>query len=246
MKIEILDSVESTNRYCELLDLENVGEFTCYWAHRQTAGIGQRGNHWYSGAPGEALTFSVVLKPTFLAAAEQFKLTQTISLALCDFLSHFTLHLSPLIKWPNDIYVDGGKLCGILTSCRVGGNMLSTAVCGIGLNVNHTAFPEWVPLPTSLRLITGQEYDLEPLLTSLLAALESRYNRLRQGESMEEEYLSRLMLLGKAAHYRYRGEEVTATIKGVDGYGHLLAETADGRQLCCGLKEIEFLQFAVK
>ena len=92
MKIVKLDSTESTNRYCEALDLAEVEDFTCYWALEQTAGIGQRGNHW-EAEPGMNLTFSLVLHPTFLPADRQFKLTKALSLALVDFFSPFTSHL---------------------------------------------------------------------------------------------------------------------------------------------------------
>ena len=87
MPIVRLDSVESTNKYCEALDLKQVEDFTCYWALEQTAGIGQKGNHWES-ASGQNLTFSLVLHPTFLPADRQFKLTQALSLALVDFFHY--------------------------------------------------------------------------------------------------------------------------------------------------------------
>ena len=151
--------MESTNKYCEALDLAEVEDFTCYWALEQTAGIGQRGNHWHS-APGQNLTFSLVLHPAFLPAARQFYLTQALSLALVDLLSTFNLHFSIQIKWPNDIYVDGHKICGTLVSTRLQGNAIASAVCGIGLNVNERDFPSWVPHPTSISLLTAQNYAL--------------------------------------------------------------------------------------
>lgn len=238
MKIEILDSVESTNRYCEALDLTQVEDFTCYWALEQTAGIGQRGNYWVS-APGENLTFSIVLYPTFLPADKQFHLTEALSLALVDFLKAFIP--LPSIKWPNDIYVGNKKICGTLVSTRLTGNNIASAVCGIGLNINQTTFPNWVPNPTSLRLLTGKEYKLEPLLTQLLDCLEKRYTELRSGRNLEPEYLNHLMNLGVPIHYIYKGEEITATITGIDPYGHLLLTTDNGQRLCCAMKEITFL-----
>lgn len=242
MKIIELDSVESTNRYCEFLDLTEVEELTCYCALEQTAGIGQRGNTWYSGAAGDNLTFSFILKPTFLPAAAQFRLIQTLSLAICDFLSPFTHHLSPLIKWPNDIYVDGGKLCGTLISCRHCGETISTAICGIGMNINQLAFPAWVPNPTSLALLTHQKYDLEPLLRQLLTCIEKRYNHLKAGGNPTTEYLSKLMNLGVQTRYIYDGQEIMATIDSVDNYGRLLLTTVDGHHLCCAMKEIALVQ----
>jgi BirA family biotin operon repressor/biotin-[acetyl-CoA-carboxylase] ligase len=239
MHIVRFDSLESTNKYCEALDLAQVEDFTCYWALEQTAGIGQRGNHWES-ARGENLTFSLVLHPTFLPADRQFKLTQALSLAIVDALNTKHLTLNTKIKWPNDIYVDGKKICGTLVSTRLVGNGIASAVCGIGLNVNQCKFPDWVPNPTSLSLLTGDRYDLEPLLQLLLQCIEVRYNVLKAGRDPEEEYLDRLLNLGVPARYKYTEEEITATITGVDPHGRLLLTTSDGRRLSCGMKEIAY------
>lgn len=240
MQIVRFDSLESTNKYCEALDLAEVEDFTCYWALAQTAGIGQRGNHWES-APGKNLTFSLVLHPAFLPADRQFRLTQALSLALVDFLSTFNIQHSTFIKWPNDIYVDGHKICGTLVSTRLQGNVIASAVCGIGLNVNQTVFPDWVPNPTSLGLLTGRTFELEPLLHRLLACIDVRYSALRTGLDPEPEYLAHLMNLGVPARYIYNNDELEATVTGVDPHGRLLLTASDGRRLSCGMKEIQFL-----
>ena len=251
MQIIRFDSLESTNKYCEALDLSQVEDFTCYWALEQTAGIGQRGNHWHA-EPGKSLTFSLVLHPSFLPADRQFLLTEALSLALVDFLLSICvpklgdLSAKPTeecvkIKWPNDIYVGNRKICGTLVSTRLQGIQIASAVCGIGLNVNQVAFPDWVPNPTSLTLLTGKQYDLEELLKQLLLCIEHRYSGLREGLDPEPEYLSHLLNLGVPARYIYKDKEIEATITGVDPYGHLLLSDSDGRQLSCGMKEISFL-----
>lgn len=239
MQIVRLDSVESTNKYCEVLDLAEVEDFTCYWALEQTAGIGQRGNHWHS-APGLNLTFSLVIKPVWLAAARQFMLTQAISLAITDFLATYHLPQTTHIKWPNDIYVGRKKICGTLTSARLAGDYIATAICGIGLNVNETDFPDWVPNPTSLRQLTGETYDPEEVLHTLLACIEHRYNALRDGADISAEYLGLLLGRGEQRRYTYLGQPVTATIEGVDDYGRLLLTTDEGSQLCCNMKELAY------
>lgn len=239
MRIMHFDSLESTNKYCEALDLLQVEDFTCYWAWEQTAGIGQRGNHWES-ATGQNLTFSLVLHPTFLPADHQFKLTEALSLGVVDFLKDFK-GSKDLIKWPNDIYVAGRKICGTLVSTRLVGNTIATAICGIGLNVNQRDFPDWVPNPTSLALLTGNEYALEPLLRQLLTCIEKRYKSLETGIDPEPEYLAHLLNLGSRARYIYNEKEITATITGVDPYGRLLLTVDDGRHISCGMKEIVFL-----
>ena len=240
MNIVKFGSLESTNKYCEALDLAEVEDFTCYWTLEQTAGIGQRGNCWAS-APGQNLTFSLVLHPSFLPADRQFRLTEALSLALVDMLSSRHSPLSSRIKWPNDIYVDGKKICGTLVSTRLQGNSIGSAICGIGQNVNQTEFPDWVPNPTSLALLTGRHYDLEPLLRQLLACIELRYEELRSGRDVEEEYLDHLLNFGVPARYKYTGEELEATVTGVDPHGRLLLTAADGRRLSCGMKEIALL-----
>lgn len=248
MRIIPFDSLESTNKYCEALDLAQVEDFTCYWALAQTAGIGQRGNHW-AAAAGENLTFSLVLHPSFLPADRQFKLTETLSLAILDSLNTVVcrrlgrqrLTLTTNIKWPNDIYVGDRKICGTLVSSRLSGNSITSAICGIGLNVNQTAFPDWVPNPTSLSLLTGQSYALESLLQQLLACIEIRYDNLRSGVDPEPEYLEHLLNLGVPARYKYKEEEIEATVTGVDPHGRLLLTSSDGRRLCCGMKEIALL-----
>lgn len=239
MQIVRLDSVESTNKYCEVLDLAEVEDFTCYWALEQTAGIGQRGNHWHS-APCLNLTFSLVLKPVWLAAARQFMLTQAISLAITDFLATYHLPHTTHIKWPNDIYVGRKKICGTLTSARLAGDYIATAICGIGLNVNETDFPDWVPNPTSLRQLTGETYDPEEVLHTLLACIEHRYTALRDGADISAEYLGLLLGRGEQRRYTYLGQPVTATIEGVDDYGRLLLTTDEGSQLCCNMKELAY------
>ena len=240
MTIIRFDSLESTNKYCEALDLSQVGDFTCYWALEQTAGIGQRGNHWHSSS-GQNLTFSLVLHPAFLPAARQFRLTQALSLALVDLLSIFNFQFSIQIKWPNDIYVDGKKICGTLVSTRLQGTAIASAVCGIGLNINEREFPSWIPHPTSLSILTRQEYDLETMLRQLLACIEHRYKNLKSGGDPEPEYLTHLMNLHKSARYIYNNQEITASITGVDTHGRLLLTTTDGQRLSCGMKEISFL-----
>lgn len=231
------DSLESTNKYCEALDLAEVEDFTCYWALAQTAGIGQRGNHW-EAEPGMNLTFSLVLQPSFLPADQQFKLTEALSLALCDCLKGLR---DLKVKWPNDIYVGGKKICGTLVSTRLVGNNIASAVCGIGLNVNQTVFPDWVPNPTSLALLTGMEYELETLLRQLLCCIEKRYNQLKSGNNPEPEYLAHLLNLGSPAHYIYNEKEIVATITGVDPHGRLLLTVDDGRRISCGMKEISLI-----
>lgn len=242
MIIETFDSLPSTNQYCELLDLREVEEFTIINAREQTAGIGQRGNHWES-QPGMNLTFSLILKPTFLPAAEQYMLTKVVSLGITDYLEELLPpSINIKIKWPNDIYINDKKICGILISNKLSCTNLSASIIGIGLNVNQTEFPSWVPNPVSIRQITQIDYALEPLIKSLVDAIAFRYNQLSTSpKTLDQEYLSRLYRLGKSSPYTYNGQNITATIETVNQFGHLQLTTSLGEHLSCQLKELKFI-----
>lgn len=241
MNIQYHEALASTNEYCKLLDLNTVGEFTVIWAGTQTDGIGQQGNHWDS-EPGKNLTFSIILKPTFLPASEQYKLTMAVAVAVAEWTER-QLNGTPVkIKWPNDIYVGDKKICGILTSCNLHGGHVSDAICGIGLNVNQTHFANWIPNPVSLKQLTGTELDNGALIASLTEHIEQAYKLLqKKDKTLKERYLSRLYRLGAASRYRVKGTPVTATIEGVDDFGRLLLKKDDSDILVCNLKEIQFI-----
>lgn len=243
MALHILDSVPSTNQYCELLDLSQVEEFAVYAAHEQTAGIGQRGHGW-AAEPRQNLTGSIILKPAFLPFADQFRLTQAVSLALTDFLRPLLGATSDQlrIKWPNDIYVGKHKICGILISTKIKSNAMDTAIVGIGLNINQMQFPDWVPNPVSLRQLTGVTCEPDTLWNGLIEALQVRYRQLQQPGAagpIEQDYLAQLMNYRQRAAYIYRGATIHATIQGVNRYGHLQLTDDAGRTLSCQLQEIK-------
>lgn len=275
--IRWFDSLESTNNYCKLLDLNTVEEFTVICARSQTAGIGQQGNHWTS-EPDKNLTFSLILKPTFLRAADQYSLTMAIALAIADTLdllisnpksnlfapsgrvrfsqrNQFAPSGRIQIKWPNDIYVGTPseqhyrKICGILVTNQLSGSHIATSICGIGLNVNQTCFPTWVPNPTSLLLEASAPssptpFAIDIVLDTVLDCILHRYRQLSLHDgpdAIKTDYLSRLYRLGQEASYFYNGKTIRATITGIDHFGHLLLTTSTGSHLSCALKEISFL-----
>ena len=241
MDIRYFDTLESTNKYCKLLDPDRVGEFTVICARSQTAGIGQQGNVWTS-EPGANLTFSLILKPFFLAAADQYQLTMMLAVAVADTVRE-TVPPEPVhIKWPNDIYVGVKKICGILTSSQIHGNKLSYAICGIGLNVNQTHFPNWVPNPTSLKQLTGQTHDTDAVLHHLLDNIQCAYETLKNEPTLiRQRYLGQLFRMGQEATYIIDGKPTQATIDGVDRYGHLELTTANGTHITRAMKEIQYI-----
>lgn len=238
--IHYFESLPSTNQYCELLDLSQVEEFACYCAYTQTHGIGQRGNHW-EAEPRQNLTFTLVLHPEFLSVSHQFALTQVLSLGVAEWLQRQLPSHKVYIKWPNDIYVEDNKICGILVSLRVQQEKIVSALCGIGLNLNQEQFSDWIPNPVSLKQLTSIQYSIESSLEEILASIQERYDQLRDGASLKEAYLSKLYRMQQMANYQYQERQIQATIQGVDKYGRLVLEYPDGTPLVCDLKEIKFL-----
>ena len=157
LAIKWYGSIDSTNLQAHR-ELGDAPEGSVWVADFQTAGRGQRGNTWESGA-GKNLLFTVLLRPDFLHVAKQFAISQITALAIVKYLE--TKGLSPKIKWPNDIYIGDKKICGILIEHTVAGVNLSASILGIGININQTQFCSDAPNPISLLLALGKESKAE-------------------------------------------------------------------------------------
>ena len=143
-----LDVAESSNdearKTIDSLDNLSVIAVRC-----QTKGRGQRTNTWET-APGKNLTFTIVLKNLAILPSEQIAISQITALSVVDFLA---MHgIAAKIKLPNDIYVDGKKICGILIENSICANKIVWSILGVGINVNQTTFPSSLPNPTSILL----------------------------------------------------------------------------------------------
>ena len=137
--IQYLPSCQSTNDEASALIAQaDPVEGTIVVTDHQMAGRGQRGNQWEAQA-GQNLTCSLVLKPTFLSANEQFWLNIAISLGIYDGLQPL-LGEALRIKWPNDIYVGDQKAGGILVENILQGYSMAWSVVGLGINVNQSDF----------------------------------------------------------------------------------------------------------
>jgi len=144
-----------------------------FWADEQTAGRGRLAHKWLS-APGENLTFTVVLSVSEAAPAEVATLPLVVGMAAVRALGKFAEGLS--LKWPNDILCGGRKICGILCERHC-----DLVLVGIGLNVNQIRFaPEIADRATSLRLVTGRETDRAEVLSAILAALAKAVTEWRE------------------------------------------------------------------
>lgn len=220
--------VDSTNRLA-WEQAASSSQQTVWAALNQTGGRGQRGNTWTSDA-GKNLTFSWLFKPVNLSPSRQFLISQVAALGICDYLSRW--NLPSRIKWPNDIYVEDRKICGILIEHSLTSERILHSIVGIGLNLNQTGFPDFLPNPTSVqmerqRLCPGgeiQPLDLQEELLHLMTCLLHRASLLEDEDtgrpSLERDYLGRMYRLGETASYLDKTTVVhrrfTGTILGID------------------------------
>ena len=187
------------------------------------------------------LTFSLVLKPTFLAVKDQFMLSIVISVAIRGYLADL-LSKSVQIKWPNDILVNEFKICGILIENQVTGNLLNYAIVGIGLNVNQVNFAS--PTATSVSLIQAYPQDLQGVLDGILNAIEARYFQLRQNNmaQLRDEYLAYLYRRQVPSTFVVGSQHFEGVIMGVDEHGRLQVLIQEEVKIF-DTKEIAFADF---
>ena len=177
-EIIVLEQTSSTSD--AILQISNVDskEGVVVFAEHQTAGRGQRGNRWESAA-GKGLWFSVLLRPRIdLPSSPQ--LTAWAAEAISGAIEN-EFSLTPTIKLPNDVQIDGRKVAGVLVEMRAQKNAPHLAIAGIGVNVNQSRedFPtELQSRAISLAMALGEQVDRQKFAIALLRKLDRTYREL--------------------------------------------------------------------
>ena len=239
----ILKEVDSTNDFLKNLvsNSKPVIEGTVIMAENQYAGRGQQQNTWHAEA-GKNLTFSVLLKPNFLAIANQFDLTRAVSMGVFDALEPL-LGDKLKIKWPNDIYYQDSKLGGMLIENMIQGGQIKNSIIGIGLNVNQQNFAAGLSNAISVKQILHQDYDLKTLLSEICRHVEAWYLKLKAGkiEDVRNTYLNRLYWINEVRQFKTENGIFEGVIKNVRYNGLLVVADNNNTELEFSLKQIEFL-----
>jgi BirA family transcriptional regulator, biotin operon repressor / biotin---[acetyl-CoA-carboxylase] ligase len=242
-KVIYLPTCQSTNDLAsDMVAEQSLTEGDLVITDAQTKGRGQRGNTW-EATPGQNLTFSLVLMPTFLMADQQFMLNTVASLAVADTVGQFT-GLPVEVKWPNDVYCQAHKIAGILIENTLMGRQIRSSVVGIGLNVNQAHFS--LPLAASLRTLTGHFFALAEVLETLLGHLERYYGQLARGEtsSLQADYLARLYARGQWRTFTDlrtgQGRPLVGQIENVAADGQLVIRMEGGSTQLFQFKEVAF------
>ena len=242
MNIIKLNAIESTNLYLKNLAVEKELEsYTVVSANYQSAGRGQMGANWHSEI-GKNLTFSILIKFDSFEIERQFYLSMAVSLGL---LAAIRFHISsPLfVKWPNDILAEKDKLAGILIENIVTGNVIKQTVIGIGLNVNQEQFPSTIGKVTSLKKITGNPFDTDSLLESIVISIQNfvDYIERKEFQKLKNLYLKSLYKFEKPVMFEDdKGVIFLGKIVNVCEDGKLEVALEDEKTRKFNLKEIKF------
>jgi len=237
-----VNQLDSTNSHAlQLIKDSNPSGGTVVMALNQTEGRGQQTNAWESKS-GKNLTISLILRPEFIKAQDQFQISMLISLGLHDYLKAYSKKVS--IKWPNDIYVDDKKIAGILIEQSIMGAYLSHSVCGIGLNINQEKFISDAPNPISLHMLTQQTYNLDKELQKLLAAIEKRYFQLQNNgaSELEQDYLGSMYWMNEEHDYEDENGRFRGKIVGISEFGQLQIQDKKNEMRTYNFKEVSFLK----
>jgi BirA family biotin operon repressor/biotin-[acetyl-CoA-carboxylase] ligase len=229
-----LDRTGSTNDHARELASAGAPHGTVVVAEEQTAGRGRQGRSWVSPR-GRALTLSIVVR---LGDAALDLLPLSAAVAVCEACERAApVHCA--VKWPNDVWIDGRKVAGILIEARP---QEGWAVLGIGLNVDTSddELDEAIrDQATSLRIAAGSPAERERALEALLERLAERLGAER--EPLLAAYRERDALHGRQIAWNARGDRREGKAEGIDDEGNLVVFTADGERHTLTAGEVHLL-----
>lgn len=224
--------IGSTNSAAMGSAAEGVPEGSVLLAEEQTAGRGRGANTWQSPR-STGIYCSAVLRPP-LPPSDVLLLSLMAGLAVQAAIQQTDSRVQADLKWPNDILIEGKKVCGILTEMNAEATRVRYVVVGVGINVNQTSFPKELQA-TSLRLATGSEWSRVELAAALLKSLDREYRQFVQGPEARASILRRFAensscLHGKKVRIEENGSAFEGTTEGLDARGFLQVRTAYGMQ----------------
>lgn len=231
--IIFLDEVDSTNTYAKHLGASGGENGTVVVAARQTAGKGRLARKFES-PDGTGAYLSILLRPQ-LQVSDINCITLMTAVVVADTVEELC-SVRPAIKWTNDVYLNGKKLCGILTECSIEGESgaVEYVVVGIGINLGQVTgdFPEEIrSIATSVFQETGVRISRADYAATLLKNFERYFYGQKFPEnkaSFLEQYRKDLFFLGQEVNVVGMTEQYTAVALDIDEEGRLLVRTKDG------------------
>ena len=228
-KIDVFKTIDSTNNFAKSLAQLGAVHGTTVISEVQTQGKGRMGRDFYSPM-GMGVYMSVILRPK-LSVEHSLLITSCAAVAVAEAVEKVA-EIDCKIKWVNDIYAGGKKLCGILTEASVdveqGG--LEYAIVGMGINVQNVTFPKSLAdTATSVRLETDKPVSRSVLTAEILNCLEERLETIRD-KSFLDEYRRRSNVIGERIEVTHNDISEQMDCTGIDGIGRLLVRLDSGEE----------------
>lgn len=221
-KIFVLETVNSTNTYLKELATKDAKSGTIVIANHQTAGRGRLGRSFYS--PDNTGLYMSMLIRNESVSLDPTALTVAAGVAVCRAIKN-VCHKTPQIKWVNDIFLDGKKICGILAEGGTESGVLSYIIMGIGLNVTTEVFPgELQSIAASL----GDNIDRNIIAGEII----KEFNHLRPQcgtQKLIDEYKTYSLVLGKKIDFTHNDEVCTGIASDINIEGNLIVTLDNGR-----------------
>jgi BirA family biotin operon repressor/biotin-[acetyl-CoA-carboxylase] ligase len=227
------EEIGSTNDEAFRLGLAGAPEGTALIANSQSAGKGRMQRVWHSPA-GSNIYTSIILRPK-ITPARAPQISILAGVAVAEVLESYCPDMIKL-KWPNDVLIDGKKVCGILSQMKTAVSEIDFIVLGIGINVNisYSQFPKEICiLATSLAIETDREISRQELIISLYENLAKWYKYLLKDgfDRIKEKWLSLSPMIGKPVQVMFQEEAVSGKAIGLDEDGSLILLTAGNKEL---------------
>ena len=231
--------VTSTNDLANFLAREGEQEGTIVFAKGQTHGRGRHGKEWAS--PEGGLYFSFILRPE-MEAGRATRITLMAGWAVAKVLQEMGVG-AVSIKWPNDVYLEGGKVCGILTEMSLAGDKVDYVVVGVGVNVNTDA----KDLPkdaVSLAGVSGKSFDIEDLAHIIIRKIDEGYGLLREHKFfriLDDLRHASEFFLGSRVRVTNGERVMTGSAVDFDEEGGLVLRRDNGTQVSVAAGSLEIL-----
>lgn len=224
-----LPQTDSTNIYARKLAQKGYPDGTLVVAESQTAGKGRRGRNWSSPA-GSSIYMSLLLRPDIPPYCASM-ITLVAGMAVSQAVGEMT-GLPARIKWPNDVVVNGRKICGILTEMSTEMESIHYIVTGIGINVNQQDFPEEImATATSLRIEAAKKISRSALIACTMAWFEVYYDQFLKTKDLsllKAGYETMLANMGREVQVLDPDGAYKGICRGIDEAGRLLVDTLEG------------------
>lgn len=230
-RVVYFEETDSTNLRAKEAGEKGEVHGSLYVADCQISGKGRRGRSWESPS-GTSIYMTLLLRPKILPEKAP-QMTLLMALAVADGIRKVT-GLSTQIKWPNDIILNGKKICGILTEMSAEIDYINYVVVGVGINCNQETFPEELrEKATSLKLESGQEIQRAAVIAAVMESFEKYYQIFEKTEDLSgflDEYNELLVNREREVLVLEPGQEYEAYALGINSSGELIVKTADGQK----------------